>query len=152
VGFAFGVARRALDEIVELAKTKRRGYGKQTPLFERAVFQRMVGESDLRLRAVRTLAIEIFEKVWQTVSAGQRPTPEMQVEMSSAATLVNDVALDITAQAFRFGAGSAIRLNNILQRCLRDMQVGAAHLMVNDTNYEKHGQCLLGIPNVDPMG
>jgi len=39
-----------------------------------------------------------------------------------------------------------------LQRCLRDLQVGAAHLMVSDSTYELHGQCLLGLPGVNPMG
>ena len=59
-GFALGVGRRALDAIIDLAQTKRRGYGKQMPLAERAVFQRMLGESDLRLRAARGLIIETF--------------------------------------------------------------------------------------------
>jgi indole-3-acetate monooxygenase len=151
-GFALGVGRRALDAIIDLAKTKRRGYGKQTSLAEREVFQRTIGESDLRLRAVRALAINVFEKAWTTVCAGQKPTPQLQVEMRTVTTLVTDVALDVTTQAFRYGAGTAIHLNNILQRCLRDLQVEAAHLFVSDSTYELHGQCLLGIPEVDPMG
>jgi alkylation response protein AidB-like acyl-CoA dehydrogenase len=65
-GFALGVGRRALAAITELAQTKRRGYGKQTPLAERSVFQRMLGESDLRLRAARGLVLEILEKAWAT--------------------------------------------------------------------------------------
>jgi indole-3-acetate monooxygenase len=152
VGFALGVARRALDAVIELAKTKRRGYGKQTALAERAVFQRTIGQSDLRLRSARALAIEVFEKAWATVCAGRRPEAPLQVEMASAATLVTDVALEVVTNAFRYGAGTAIHLNNILQRCLRDLQAGASHLMVSDSNYEMHGQCLLGMPGVDPMG
>jgi indole-3-acetate monooxygenase len=150
-GFALGVARRALDAIIELAKTKRRGYGKQTVLSEREVFQRAIGEGDLRLRAARALAIEVFEKAWQTVCAGRKPDAELQVEMRSVTTYVTDVALDIATLAFRYGAGSAIHLNSILQRCLRDLQVGSAHLMVSDVAYEMHGQCLLGLGDVDPM-
>ena len=151
-GFALGAGRRALDAIIDLAQTKRRGYGKQTPLAERAVFQRMIGESDLRLRAARGLIIELLEKAWETVCAGRTPGPQLQVELRSATTLLSDVALDVATQAFRYGGGSAVHLNNILQRCLRDLQVGASHLMVNDSAYELHGQCLLGLPGVDPMG
>ena len=149
-GFALGVARRSLDAIIDLAKTKRRGYGKQATLAEREVFQRAIGEGDLRLRAARALAIEIFEKAWETVCAGRRPEPELQVEMRSATTLVTDVALDITTVAFRYGAGSAIHLSSPLQRCLRDLQAEAAHLMVSDSAYVMHGQCLLGLA-VNPM-
>jgi hypothetical protein len=72
--------------------------------------------------------------------------------MRSATTLVTDVALEVTTQAFRYGGGSAIHLNNILQQCLWDLQVGAAHFMVSDVTYEQHGQCLLGVPGVNPMG
>jgi alkylation response protein AidB-like acyl-CoA dehydrogenase len=101
---------------------------------------------------VRALAIEVFEKAWETVCAGRRPEPQLQIEMSSATTLAADVALDVTTHAFRYGAGTAVRLSNILQRCLRDMQAASTHLMVSDVTYEKHGQCLLGVPGVDPMG
>jgi alkylation response protein AidB-like acyl-CoA dehydrogenase len=65
---------------------------------------------------------------------------------------VNDVALEVTTAAFRYGAGSAVRLDNILQRCLRDLQVETSHLMVNDSAYENYGQFLLGLPAADPMG
>ena len=151
-GFALGVGRRALAAITELAQTKRRGYGKQLPLAERGVFQRMLGESDLRLRAARSLVLEILEKVWATACEGGTPEPSLQVELRSATTLVTDVALEVTTQAFRYGGGSAVHLNNILQQCLRDLQVGASHFMVSDVTYEQHGQCLLGFPGVNPMG
>lgn len=151
-GFALGVGRRALDAIIELAQTKRRGYGKQTPLAERTVFQRTLGESDLRLRAARGLVRELLEQAWATVCEGRTLEPPLHVELRSAATLVTDVALEVTSQAFRYGGGSAVHLNNILQQCLRDLQVGAAHYMVSDVTYEQHGQCLLGLPGVDPLG
>ncbi len=152
VGFALGVGRRALDAIIDLAQTKRRGYGKQTPLAERAVFQRVVGESDLRLRAARRLMFDLLDHAWDTLEADRAPTPQLHVELRSAATLVTEVALDVTTQAFRYGGGTAIHLDNILQRCARDLQVGASHFMVSDSTYELHGQCLLGVPGVDPMG
>ncbi len=151
-GFALGVGRRALDTVIELARTKQRGYGKQTPLAERAVFQRVIGESDLRLRAARGLVLEILEKAWVTVCADRKPDSQLHVEMRSATTLATEVALDVATQAFRYGGGTAIHLHNILQRCLRDLQVGAAHLMVSDSTYELHGQGLLGLPGVNPMG
>jgi hypothetical protein len=40
----------------------------------------------------------------------------------------------------------------VLQRCLRDINAGAQHLMVIDSAYERLGQILLGFPDVDPMG
>jgi indole-3-acetate monooxygenase len=150
--FALGVGRRALDEILALAQSKRRGYAKQVALADRGVFQRAVAEGDLRLRAARALVIEVFERAWQTVCAGQPPTPRLQAEMRSAATFATDVALDVTTTAFRYGGGSAVWLTSMLQRCLRDLSVAASHLMVNDSSYENYGQFLLGRSDADPMG
>ncbi len=152
VGFALGVGRRALDEVIELARSKRRGYAKQVSLAERQVFQRAIAEGDLRLRAARSLMLEVFERAWQTVCAGGVPEPPQQAEMRSAATFATDVALEVTSMAFRYGGGSTVWLHHILQRCLRDLYVGASHLMVNDAAYEHYGQALLGLSDVDPMG
>ena len=150
-GFALGVARRALDTIVNLAKTKQRGYGRQTNLADRAAFQRAIGESDLRLRAIRALAFETLEKAWDIVRSGQSPSTDLQIDLRSMATLVVDVARDIASIACRYGGGTAIQLNCILQRCLRDLEAESAHLFVSDISYELHGQCLLGREGIDPM-
>ncbi|MGH7399864.1 MAG: acyl-CoA dehydrogenase family protein, partial [Candidatus Rokuibacteriota bacterium] len=53
VAFALGVARRALDAGAELAQSKRRGIVTASPLAGRAAFQARLGESLVRLRAVR---------------------------------------------------------------------------------------------------
>jgi hypothetical protein len=53
---------------------------------------------------------------------------------------------------FRYGGGSAVWLDSILQRCLRDIYVGASHLMVSDVAYEMYGQVLLGDTDVYPLG
>ena len=150
--FALGIARCALDAIIDLAQSKKRGYGPQRRLSDRAVVQRMIAQADLRLRGTRLVVIDILEKAWQTASAGQVPGPALQAEMRSVATLATDVALEITTNAFRAGAGSAVRLEHVLQRCLRDLHTAAAHLMVNDSSYENYGQFLLGQSDIDPMG
>lgn len=150
-GFVLGVGRRAIDEIVAQARAKERGYGKRTRVADRGVFQRAIGESDLRLRAARALILEVFEKCWSVVVADERPSPELQIEMSAATVLGTDAALEAANRAFRYGGGSAIHLGNVLQRCMRDLQAAATHLMTSDMAYENHGRCLLGIPDVDPM-
>ena len=49
-GVVLGIARRALDEIMKLAKTKKRGYrGSEALIADRGSFQRFLGESDARL-------------------------------------------------------------------------------------------------------
>lgn len=148
--FALGVARRALEVVTNLAATKSRGL-KPSPLAGRATFQRFVGEAELRLRAARALAIELNDAAWTTVGVGDHLTARQHAELRSAAVFATEVALDITARAFRYAGGSALYDASVLQRCLRDLTAGAQHFMVSDSAYEGLGQLLLGLPG-EPMG
>ena len=149
--FALGVARRALDAIIEQANTKRRGM-EPSSLSSRVSFQRSVGECDLRLRAARALVVEILERAWELACQGTVPGPQLQSEMRSSAAYATQVALDVATQAFRYGGGSVLYLSSVLQRCLRDLNAAAQHIMVSDSALENHGQFALGFPNPDAMG
>ena len=152
MGLYFGVARRALDEMVGLIKSKQRGYGKSSSVADRGVVQRAIGEGDLKLRAVRALAMEILADAWATLCRGERPSMAQQVDMRSVTVLAAETAVDIAAKAVRYGGGQAIFLDHVLQRCLRDLQTAAVHLLVSDTAFEQRGQLMLGREVVDPMG
>lgn len=149
--FAVGVARRALDALIELAGSTQRGL-KVSLLASRPTVQRAVARADLRLRAARALAVEVYEAVWATVASGGVVTPRMHGDTRAVATFATEVALDVTESAFRYAGGRALFLSHILQRCWRDMNAAAQHFMVSDVAYENHGQFSLGIPGADPMG
>ena len=150
--FALGVARRALDTVLDQAHYKRRGYRSPPLLAERPSFQRDMGECDLRLRAARALVIEILEEAWEAVCREGVVAPRLQEEIRSSALFATDAAIDIVSLAFRHGGASAVFLSSILQRCLRDIYAAAQHLMMNDSAYENHGQFVLGLPDADPLG
>jgi alkylation response protein AidB-like acyl-CoA dehydrogenase len=147
--FALGVARRALDAVTELAASKARGL-RPAPLAGRAAFQRFLGEADVRLRAVRALALELNEAAWTTVRDGGRLGARQHAELRSAAVLVTETALDVVTRAFRFAGGGALYDASVLQRCWRDLGAGAQHFMVSDSAYEALGQLRLGRPG-EPM-
>ena len=149
--FALGVARRALDAITEVAASKTRGYNSVNLLANRPAFQRALGECDMRLRAARSLNVEILEEAWESVCAGHTPPPPLQARMRSCATYTTDVAVDVTSRAFHYGGGAALFTTSILQQCLRDVHAAAQHQMVSDTAYENHGQFLLGLPDARVM-
>ena len=150
--FALGVGRCALNTVMALAQSKRRSFlPAPSSLEARPVFQRAVGMGDLRLRAARALVLEIFAEAWATLCAGQLPSPRLQAEMRSVAAFATEVAADVTTQAFRYAGGTAVYRTQHLQRCLRDINVAAQHLIVSDIAYETHGQFALGLPDADPM-
>jgi alkylation response protein AidB-like acyl-CoA dehydrogenase len=150
--FALGVGRGALRAVMGLARSKRRSFAASPSSIEsRPVFQRAVGLADMRLRAARALVLEIYDEAWAFALRGEVPPPGVQASIRSVTAFATEVAAEVTTEAFRFGGGEAAFATNPLQRYLRDINVGAQHLMVSTIAYENHGQFLMGLPGADPL-
>lgn len=149
--FALGVARRALDEIALQAGSYRRGYLTST-ISQRGALHRDLGRCDQQLRAARALCREALDEAWEFCLRGERPDLERQLRLRGACAYATDVACEIATTAFRYGGGSAIYNDRVLQRCMRDINAAAQHFMVNTSAYDNLGQFRLGLPNVNPMG
>ena len=152
VGFALGVARCALGELMQVAGATKRGVSPAAAsLANRAVVQAAIGESDIKLRAARALAVELNAQAFAVVCAGNRPSPELQSELRSIAAYCTEVATEVVTRAFRLVGGSAIYQGSVLQRCLRDINVASQHFVVSAATYENLGQFKLGLGGADPM-
>ena len=149
--FALGVARHALDAATDAAVAKLRGYNSGNLVAHRPVFQRALAEGDLKLRAARALNVEVLDEAWQEVTGGRTPGPELQARLRAVATYTTDVAAEVTATCFRYCGGEALFQNNVVQRCLRDINAAAQHQMVSDTAYENLGQFMLNLPEPPVM-
>lgn len=143
--FAYALARLALKTVTELAIGKKRGYGVQNSIADRPVFQRAVGEGEMRISAVRLLMRDVLDRLYEAAEFGQ-PPEALQAEARAAAVLCTDEAISITSALFRYAGGSAVMLDNLLQRCLRDLFTVQSHLVVSDVAYEALGQLRLGSP------
>ena len=100
---------------------------------------------------MQALAKEVFEEAFDTVSAGKAIDPQLQAKTRSVGTYATDVAVEVVSTAFRYSGGSAIYLSSSMQRCLRDIETAAQHLLVSSSAYENHGQFILGQPDANPM-
>lgn len=150
--FALGVGRGALEAAMAVAKAKRRSFSASpSALEQRPAFQRFVGLADLRLRSARALVLGIYAEAWDVAVAGEVPPPRLQAEMRSVTAYATEVAAEVTTEAFRFAGGEAVYAGRPLQRFLRDIHVGAQHLMVSEIAYENHGAFALGHAGADPL-
>lgn len=146
--FALGVAQRAIDEMTLLAQTKTRGYLKPQGVAARGKFQFDLGRAETALSAARRQLIEVYEQAW--VAAQERDVNDAatQTGLRCAAVYATDVAMDVCRTMFRYAGARSLYRGNIIERCLRDVQAGAQHGMVNDAAYEARGQSLLGMADV----
>jgi alkylation response protein AidB-like acyl-CoA dehydrogenase len=139
-GVALGLARRALDEVIALAKGKAR-MGGRAPLHARGVFLRDIGRADTRLRAARALIVDRLGDG----DAARAPMPlDYVTDVRAAAAHVADVAVDVATLAYRFAGGSAIDRDHPLHRAWRDAVTATQHVHTNDENYETWGETISG--------
>jgi len=141
-GWALGVARRALDEIQAILASGRAriGGGKQR---DDQVIQRAFSEHTLALRSVRLLVHDTIGSTVARLDEGGPMTKAMQDELVSAVTYQTTVCLDAVRWAYMTSGSAGLRNPSTLQRCFRDMTVGAQHIYVDPRCLDEMGKHLL---------
>jgi alkylation response protein AidB-like acyl-CoA dehydrogenase len=134
-GFALGCARRSLSELVAAASTKTRFLTAGSVALSSA-FQRDFGRLDVTVRAARLVVRDALDAAWAVARDGGAVSDVLQAEIRAAATYATTVASDACTFAFRSIGGSALSLDNPIQRYFRDIHAAAQHAYVNETAFE----------------
>ena len=142
-----GLARRACDELVELAGGKRPAQSSRT-LAERPVVQADVARAEVAYRSARAFVREQVAEAWQAAAVGpltERARRNLRLAATHA-TLRSTVAVDLMYDA---AGGSAVHRSGPLERVFRDAHVATQHAMVAPRTLEVLGRVALGLPT-DP--
>src|ERR1700761_3435092 len=139
---AIGLARRALDDITELATHTARFPGGPT-VSERAVFHKELGRAETRIRAAHAVHREAMQLAWESAVAGTEPGEEVQLAVTPASVYAVETCADVVSDLFRYGGGRALSLSNPMQRHLRNVLAARQHLALSEENYETAGRHLL---------
>jgi alkylation response protein AidB-like acyl-CoA dehydrogenase len=137
-----GIARRAVDDMYELANaTARRAGG--VALSERAAFQKDMGRAECRLRAVQVLYRDAVEQTWTAAQASAEEFQALIPRLLAQHTYVVEECTDLVGRIFRYGGGRVLALNHPMQRHLRNLTAVMQHLYISDENYENAGRARL---------
>ena len=147
--FALALAQQALDSFISSSQ-KKRGYGKGASIADREIVQRAVAESELRLRGAKLLMTDVLEHLFDA-SADQEAPIALQAETRAASVLCTDEAIVIVNTLFRYAGGSAVMLDDPMQRILRDLYTAQSHLMVSDAASEALGKLRLQLTDKAPL-
>lgn len=142
---ALGNARGAIDDLLELATTKK-SLGSSRTLAERPQTQATVAASEAALRAARVLMYQSIEDAWQAAQSEQPVSESLRLGLRLAATHVVRTAAEVTTAMYELGGGAAIYKSSPLERRFRDAHTATAHFQVNQASYELPGKLLLGVP------
>lgn len=142
---ALGLARRAHDELVDMAGGKK-PQGSSKTLAERAVVQDAVARSDAARRAARHLLDHAVADAWSVAEAGGGIDAPTRLGLRQAATHATLAAAETVDVCYRAGGGAAVHERSALQRVFRDVHVATQHAMVAPRVMEVVGRSLLGLP------
>lgn len=139
---AIGLARRAIDDMTEIATHTARFPGGPT-VSERAVFHKELGRAETRVRAARAVHREAMALAWESAVAGDVPGEELQLAVTTASVFAVETCTEVVSDLFRYGGGRVLALSNPMQRHLRNVLAARQHLALSEENYEAAGRYLL---------
>jgi alkylation response protein AidB-like acyl-CoA dehydrogenase len=139
-----GVARRALDELVELAQGKKPQYSSKT-LAQSGFTQVELARAEGKLRAARAFLIDELHSAWDTAVSGEDVTVVARTGIRLAATHAASVGAEVADVAFTLAGGTSVYDTSPLGRCLRDAHVVTQHIQTAPKLNETIGKLLLGL-------
>jgi len=142
-GFAVGVTRRAVDELVAIASTKHR-MGAASPMRDSERFLVELGTLEGRFRAARAFVYEAFGDAQRAADDGGL-TPQHVNAVRQATVHVTQAGADIARQAYLLAGTTALR-DCPLQRAFRDLHAGTQHFVTSTAATQDFARDLLTEP------
>ncbi len=139
-----GVARRSIDELVDLAQGKKPQYSSKT-LAQSGFTQIELARAEAKLRAARAFLLDELGSAWDTAVAGAEVTVAARTGIRLAATHAATVGAEVADIAFTLAGGTAVYDSSVLGRCLRDAHIVTQHIQTAPKLNETIGKLLLGL-------
>ncbi len=141
---ALGVARGALESFEELAN-KKVPLMSMAPLRERPIAQYRMGEAYAKYRAARAYLLEAMDEVEDELRRGaEAPSGPATRNARLACTYAANASMEVVDSIHNAAGTSAMRMNNPLERKLRDAHGCATHRWVSHALFADLGRILLG--------
>jgi alkylation response protein AidB-like acyl-CoA dehydrogenase len=141
LGFTFGVCNRFIDELVVYARGKSRGFDGR--LADRGAFQYELGKSSQQLQAVQAHALATLATVDDAMENGKEFTARGEAAVAAMTAYCTETAISAISRLMSFAGAGALFNTSPLQRCFRDAQGSAQHLVASNQSLDRYGAVLL---------
>jgi alkylation response protein AidB-like acyl-CoA dehydrogenase len=141
---ATGIARQAIDALVELA-------GRKTPsrtaslLRERVQTQESVARAEFLLESARAFRRAVVAEVWAAAMAETAIDDSLTARVRLAGVGATENAVRAVDMMFSLAGATAIDNANPISHCFRDIHAVAQNANVHVTHFENIGRNLLGL-------
>ena len=149
---ALGIARRAIDTLIETAagKPARRytvGEGVEAPkvLRDDVYVQDAVGRAETLLTSAPAHVYDVVDDLWASLVEGRQPTERQLALFTTLYPQAVAVCVEAVQLIYKAAGGTAVYQKGPLDRCLRDILTMNQHVVATTRTYEMAGRLLLGL-------
>jgi alkylation response protein AidB-like acyl-CoA dehydrogenase len=140
-GWATGVGRRLLDELIELVRTK---YGRPGSLAQSDAFRTDLAKTEARFRAAVAFVGSAWADVEASVAAGDEITPRQDTLIRIALGNITAALADVANFVYLSGGTTALRKSSPIERLVRDVHAGTQHITSGPGMWRAAGEELVG--------
>ncbi len=138
-----GMTQGAIDDLSELARSKRPAFSPKLP-GEDPVFQYRFGELAVRLAAARAYTQSVAQWTLEKAKSGGPCAPPDLLKMQTMVAHVHHECVGIIDEAFTLAGSTPVYRSHLLQRRWRDIKCVASHFAANTSCYQALGAVLSG--------
>ena len=142
---SLGIARAAIDDLLELAGRKTPSY-LATPLRNRVTVQAAIGEAEATAGAARAYLYEALGEVWEKALEGHMIDMPGKMKLQLAGTHAVMAGARVVDLIHAAAGTSGVRDEYRFQRHFRDAHTITQHAYTSAARYESGGQYFLGAP------
>jgi alkylation response protein AidB-like acyl-CoA dehydrogenase len=146
---ALGIARGAIDDLIDMAQTEASTLSAER-LRDRAAVQAKIGEAEAIYGAARAYVLESVAAVWAALTEGREPADREIARARLAITHAMREATRAVDIVFHAAGTNAIYDAQPLERAFRDVHVAIQHGATLPIYYESAGKVMLGLRPEDP--
>lgn len=141
---ALGIARAAINELIDLAKRKTPFYT-TTILRERPLVQSQTAQAEAFLGAGRAYLYEALREGWQTAVQGQMLSLVQKMKIQLATTHAVRAAADAVDLVHTVAGSTAIRTEHPFEQHFRDVHTITQHAHSSTSRYQSVGNLMFGL-------
>ena len=141
-GVALGIARGAVDDLIDIARTKTQRSARSS-MRESPVFQTQVAQLEGQLSSAKAYQQSVLERVSSTVFQTYDLQQSDRAEIRLATTYAINQATEVVQQVYKLAGSSAIFENAPFERRFRDMHAVSQQMQARHTHFETVGRYMM---------
>jgi alkylation response protein AidB-like acyl-CoA dehydrogenase len=150
VGVHLGIARSAVEAVIELANQKTPTL-RPSKLRESQVAQRQVGRAEALRLSARAFALDTLVRVQAALESDGALSLRHLAEASLMAAEVARACAEAVDLAYEVGGTTGVYAGNKLERCFRDIHVATQHMGVSPNQFAAGGLMLFNQAQSAPV-